>query len=191
MIGAAASQLLQYINRNNKITKGGRAAARAHLSHSLSVCMLCIPNMHNTLTRRRQVRAIFILRECAASSPSRHRRAGEWLLLLTTANLLTFSFKRTQNLLPGERVKKMSMSGAIRRAIKVAAGVDWSIQGHQGLASLSSRKRSLMLFLACDHYTRGINVKSYYTHYHACACGLGWFVWESARRRTQWWHLLH
>jgi len=131
--------------------------------------------MHNTLTRRRQVRAIFILRECAASSP-RHRRAGEWLLL-TTANLLSFSFKRTQNLLPSERMKKSSTTGAIRRAIKVAAGVDWSIQGHQGLASLSlsSRKRSLMavLFLACDHYTRGINVKSYYTHYHACVCGRG------------------
>jgi hypothetical protein len=64
--------------------------------------------MHNTLGARRQVRAIFILRECAASSP-RHRRAGEWLLLLTNANLPTFSFERTQKCAPehqGEMIMK-------------------------------------------------------------------------------------
>jgi hypothetical protein len=48
-----------------------------------------------------------------------------------------FFFQTHAEFTPGRESKKMSMSGAIRRAIKVAAGVDWSIQGHKELASLS------------------------------------------------------
>jgi hypothetical protein len=48
-----------------------------------------------------------------------------------------FFFQTHAEFTPERENEKMSTTGAIRRAIKVAAGVDWSIQGHQGLASLS------------------------------------------------------